>query len=626
MVKEKIGGILKRIEWKYLVLFLIYFILQLKAINQNYFDSDEFDIFVGGEAIWRGAWLYRDFFSQHMPFSYYISAVFWLLGATSVLLQRIYFYVMFSAIWVFIIKRYSKIVNQKCLIIYPVIFIFLINCYDMGTSILSEHLNAIGAVLLLLEYRMFSLNEKNKISLSSCIIISASILLTFGTTFVSAFLIFAVVLMVIFSEFRIIRTHGIKGKELFNYLRGKYTLLIVCCVAPWLLLCIIYLAAGVLDDFYYGAYYLNREIYPAYLGGYGDDILSAIYGGVPEIAGYFGNTLSGLFNNSFEMSNFILLLSLCIAVGYIIYHIVEKDKKEGLLWILMLVESATRGVFNFHSTHFVALIAMICAICFFDTKPAQEKSRKTSIVNSVKYGLVCILSVVYVSDTSAFFTINLSSEKSETAIMLEKILSEDEGVWCCQLANNYVYIESGRYPYKTLAVPWFWDAYGQQMLDEFGDEPPRVCILNDNLEVWGHNVNDYAPGLISYVNEHYTKYSDMLYIRNDYYNEAVNKIEADTLHVSVVTQDNYETVELTLENADEEYTQVFFPVWSEADGQDDIIWYPAKQVDTYRWSCKVKVSDHHSFGKYDVHVYVASEQNNESHFLIGKSFLVPEKS
>lgn len=602
---------LKSINWKLLIAFCVYFILQFKSINQNFFDTDEFDIFVGGEAICRGAWLYRDFFSQHMPFSYYISSFFWLLGAHTVLLQRVYFYAAFSAIWTFIIKRYSAIADYKCLAAYPVIFIMMINCCDMGTSILSEHLNAVGVVLLMLEFRLFLKNDDKNISLSSSIIISSVILLTFGTTFVSAFLLAAVVLMVLFGEICTVRKHQLKGKELFTYLVNKYKRLIICCAAPWVILVLVYAAAGVLDDFYYGAYYINRTFYSKYLGGYGDNILLAAYGGVPSMANYFISSLSSFFDGTFEFKNFVLFLSFCIAAGYIIYHFIAKNKKEAVLWVLMLAEAATRGVFNFHSTHFTAIIALLCAMCFFDNKASKECSAALpNMAKAAKYISLGIISSVYISGSSALFSVSFSSQPSEMGELMRITTEENEGIWCCMLGYNGYFIESGRYQYRAIAVPWFWDAYGQQLLDDFGDEPPRICLFSDNLEVWGNNVKNYAPELVQYINDHYIHFKSYFYIRKDYFEEAVSRIDqsdADITYSTVTYQEELNVIEVKLKAPTNSFTEVLFPTWSIENGQDDIVWYPAENNEDNSWTCSIDLNDHHSSGEFAIHIYGKTE-------------------
>lgn len=623
MKTENVRSCLKRINWGYILLFLIYFVLQFKSINQGYFDTDEFDVFAGGEAVWRGAWLYRDYLSQHMPFSYYISAVFWLFGAHSVLAQRIYFYAAFSAVWVYMVKRYSDIVSKKCLMVFPAVFIMLINCYDMGTSILSEHMNAVGIIFLLLEFRLFLKNEQKNISLSSSVIISASILLTFGTTFVSAFMLLALFLMVAYSEICIVRKSCLKGKELTVYLFNKYKKLVICCAAPWIVLLAVYIVAGVLDDFYYGAYYLNREIYSGYLGGYGNSIPEAVLGGASYLADFIVSALTNIFGSDFEIKNFVLFLALGTALVYAIFHIISHNKKEGVLWLLIIIESATRGVFNFHSTHFTAVIALLCSMCFFDLTQCESNVKSSNIIETLKYVILGTVSLVYVSGAGAFISISLSSQPSEMSVFMNAITDKNEGIWCCQLACNRAFIEAERYGYKAITVPWFWDAYGRQFLNEFGDQPPRVCIFNKDLEVWGHNVNDYAPELVEYVNSHYTEFSPLLYIRNDYYDEAVSKIkETGVMYISTESQSDPSLIEISLENADKDYSEVAFPVWSEENGPDDIIWYQAVKNEDNNWSCKIDPNAHLYSGNLTINAYGKTETDSEMEMLTERSVYV----
>ena len=77
-------------------LFLLYFVIQLQFLADPWFGTDELDIMMIGKRIAGGELLYKDICSQHMPFSYYISAIFVKLGARSVSEQRIAFYLFFS--------------------------------------------------------------------------------------------------------------------------------------------------------------------------------------------------------------------------------------------------------------------------------------------------------------------------------------------------------------------------------------------------------------------------------------------------------------------------------------------------------------------------------------------------
>ncbi|MCI1769500.1 MAG: hypothetical protein LKM40_04975 [Mageeibacillus sp.] len=68
----------------------------------------------------------------------------------------------------------------------------------LGTQILSEHVAGIGFVLIFLEYLRFK--SFKDMTLSSCIILSVSILLTFGTIFVAAYALAVIVIAVFIKE------------------------------------------------------------------------------------------------------------------------------------------------------------------------------------------------------------------------------------------------------------------------------------------------------------------------------------------------------------------------------------------------------------------------------------------
>ena len=80
--------------------------------------------------------------------------------------------------------------------------------------------------------------------------------------------------------------------------------------------------------------------------------------------------------------------------------------------------------------------------------------------------------------------------------------------------------------------------------------------------------------------------------------------EINTVRPKVATEvsKDCQTMRIVAKNI-VDYDKVYFPVWSEENGQDDIVWYPAeKQVDG-SWVCTVNLADHNSTGIYLIHVY-----------------------
>lgn len=61
-------------------------------------------------------------------------------------------------------------------------------------------------------------------------------------------------------------------------------------------------------------------------------------------------------------------------------------------------------------------------------------------------------------------------------------------------------------------------------------------------------------------------------------------------------------MEITLKTR-EDYENIWFPVWSDVDWQDDLIWHPAVRNDDGSFSCTVDFSQHRGQGIYYVHAY-----------------------
>lgn len=73
-------------------------------------------------------------------------------------------------------------------------------------------------------------------------------------------------------------------------------------------------------------------------------------------------------------------------------------------------------------------------------------------------------------------------------------------------------------------------------------------------------------------------------------------------YISVHVSEDGKTMEITLKSK-EEYENVWFPVWSDADWQDDLIWHEAVKNGDGSYSCTVDLSEHSGKGIYYAHAY-----------------------
>lgn len=497
----------------YLFAFFVYFVMQCKFLHYSWFETDELDIMTGGKAIANGYTLYDEFLSQHMPFSYYISAVFDFFGASSVSLQRLCFYGLFALLWTIILYRYRNIVTQKALFLFPIIHMSLITVYDMGTVILSEHLAGIGSVIMILEFLSFY--QKKELKWHSCVFLSISVVLTFGTIFIGIFSVFIVGVAVVCTEISWWIEDKKKIAEKCKEWLSRYIPLICWCALPWSVLCIVYAIKGNLLNFIHEAYGINRGIYPKYIGGYGSSI-AATFIDIPSAL--FAWAKKTINTEHFGLNIVIYAIVLIMVILYIVKQYKEGKKIYAVFVGLYLSSMATRGIFDFHSTHMVETAALICAIYLVDWIQNEKE---------IKAAVICgfLLLVPYWSDLSGFTKDAVNMDKTIPKI-IDATVEPGEAIWQLSFSNAAVMIADRPSICNVAAVPWMWQGQGTRVLEKIQDDMPKVALYDEEHEVWGYKLTDYAPELAGFMAQNYTQYEDTeVYIRNDVYDSYSEKIK-----------------------------------------------------------------------------------------------------
>lgn len=503
---------------------IVYFIMQLQFLNDMWFGTDELDIMLVGRGISRGLNLYTDVFSQHMPFSYYISALFNLLGATTVMQQRIAFYVFFAIMWTVIAYMYSDHMNKYVLFIYPIIHCSLIQTYELGTQILSEHLAGIGAVILILEYLEFI--DTRQLKTKSCVMISLAVVLTFGTIFVAIFSVFFIALGVLLIENKWRMEEKISIKEWLLTMLKKYGKLFLIVAIPWIVLFIHLIITHTVSEFIYGAYTINREIYPKYNGGFGGNVLTSL---VQPVQVLF-ETIFNLLNSQGMSYALWAQMIFLICVFFFIYKVYEEKGILVALTIYIYVSSlAERGVFNYHATQFVEVGALIVAyvLCVFGYKNKEKFSHIGSIKQIILISVTIILISGYFKNITKLTMVDFKEPTNAVSDVIKEITEEDESIWEFVFCNDIIMMSDRTAVGAAVTTPWTWEGYGKTQFDDLKENPPRVAYYNDGFELWGYLQADYAPDAIEYLKANYTQLPDVggVYVRNDYYEEACKIIQ-----------------------------------------------------------------------------------------------------
>lgn len=545
-------------KFENLFIFMIFFLLLLAFWNTSYaYPDSEEEIFIKGQQIAQGLYLYKDIACQHMPVIYFISAFFSMCGVASITGFRICFYLILALNWTIVYAFYKKNFGRVVLVGYVLVYLGIIVSMRGGTSILCEHFQGQGMVILLLALLKFS--EKLELDWKDSVMISAAIFMSFGNAFVSAFAIFFIALTVFALEIRNCLRENQKWGTFFLYLIKKYCGMIVIVMIPWIVLLLYFKRTGTLYSFYSWAYALNRKVYPKYTMGYGGGILGGFLGGISSIGTSVNETSAITFQT---IRAFVLVL--CVLLYLIKSY---RDKKDAVLttgMTLFLVGTLSRGgTDNIHGLPACAVMSMLATFFLSDICKNLPKTQKQEAINIACVlfyfsGYIALIGNVFgvttqriaIPTTDAYYQRRLED-------VIDSITEDGERVGGAIL--NYDILMNAHVTPASVtggSCPWLWEWGGDQAMQELEENPPRVFLFNPDQETWGYPIRDYAWQLCDFIQKKYVRMDSIaglsrLYIRKDVYADVYPLIDntciykAYDLEVSPITLDSTGCVKQT---------------------------------------------------------------------------------
>lgn len=495
----------------------------------HYAFVDETDVFYGGYNIIKSGDLYRFYPSQHMPFSYYFAAPGALLGARTIWQFRLYFHVLLSGLWTGMYIRYRKRFSRLALMLLPVFFIFQLHMHDLATTMVSDHWQGIGLVIILLELLWYA--DTKKITGGMACMVSLGIVLSFGTTFLSAYPLLVIFLGVLATQ-AVLAVK--KERELSALLRedGRLTLV---CLCPFALLALWYAVSGNLGNAVGGAYELNVNIYSKYLGGFGTEPGGTFFAVFPKWIAYQAKALDYLRGGSWRWALQIILQTVSLLV--LVAGLCAKKKKiAGITFLLAAILTGVRAFDGFHGAPYMAVTCIPMALCadgaleFFLAKRSWRRAAPAALALALTLALLLpgagvARNLKYVPRLVAGRAyresnrdvLEVVSEPGET-IHTDDLSYSAQTVMQSNLSLGEACLGAGN--------PWFYEFYGERELNNLKANKARLLVMDLDGRIWGYALRDYAQDLVSYVEENYTNIGPDLYVRTDAYPAALEKLRA----------------------------------------------------------------------------------------------------
>ena len=511
-------------------LFILLLLLLLVNSTEFLYFTDEADNFLAGMSVAAGKKIYVDFTSQHMPLLYYICGLFSMLGAGNMLQFRLYFYVLFAVLWALLYVRNRDRLGVIGGLSLPVLYVMnMIGEYNV--CVLSDQLQAFGMAVLFLEFCRYY--DIKRIDWKMSVWVAAAILLSFGSAFVSAFGIFAILVGVIGAEAgESRRSHQKLGVAVGHFFR-KYALLLALVLVPLLVWVGYYAVTGHLGDMILGAFTLNTKYYPKY-SGYGSSTLGAFVDPFVTYGKYFIEITTNLMAHKLQYTKELL----CYAVNIVFFvHTFRKSKWQAIVLAVFTVWVGSRGFGSvFHALPYYAVSLCMFASLFRDytnsTCNAHKKSKNVEKLVGIVFvcGSMLVLALPYVQTIPRIKMLesewNAQMHPGEDTYeqYLQLLTDKDEDVLFATV-DFYHGVNAKRCNLNLpVNVPWTYEAYEEQILETLEEDAPRIMIFNPNYQTWGYELKDYAPEVWNYLHEAYEclylPSCPELYARKDYYQEA----------------------------------------------------------------------------------------------------------
>ena len=523
----KLNALLRRTDkWLPAVFFCCVFGLYL-TMMANFAFVDELDVFYGGYNIARSGDLYRFYPSQHMPFSYYLALPGALLGAKTVWQFRLYFYVLLSGLWTGMYIRYRKHFSRPALIVMPLLYVVQLRMHELAQTMLSDHWQGIGLMIILLELLWFA--DTKKITVGMACMISLGIVLSFGTTFLSAY-----PLLILFLGVLAIQTTAVrkKEKELRQVLAEDIRLALIC-LCPFAVLGLWYLLSGNLANAFGGAYELNTTIYSKYLKGFGTSPGGTFLAVIPNWIRFQGKAFIYLNGESWRWALEIFLQTGTLIV-LVISLLREKKIITGITFLLAVIFTGVRAYDGFHGAPYMAVACIPMAFCldgataFFLEKKSTKRAIPAALALALALAFILPEAVMVKNLIHVPRLLSGRQYRESNREMLEVLAEPGERIHTDDLYYSGLTVMRNGLSLSEASLgagnPWFYEYYGARELNTLKENPARLLVMDLEGEVWGYKLRDYAQDLVSWVETNYTMIGSNLYVRNDAYPAAAEKL------------------------------------------------------------------------------------------------------
>jgi hypothetical protein len=450
---------------------------------------DESDNLLGGLIIARGYRLYVDFFSQHMPLPYLVTAVGWRLGLSDLVGFRVLFAVLVVLFFGYVCLQFRRRLS-------PVLLIVLVLTYGIahpmfsGYMLLADHFFALALLLVVL----FVLAYDVDFSVSAQVAISLACFVALASTLISAY---PILLIALYYVVRKVSRH-LRGGPRIRWRHEAVFVAILLAPLVWLVVWLVARGeAGALID---QAIRFNQIYYARYdLGGNPIEIL------LKSVTSFKDVVVQYLRPGALrEVETFLLIGN--IAAVLVVWK--KRDLLFAAFYVGLVIVSRMRGAGYHGSPYFLVSFASIAIVLAYAADAAIRMARQRfaagarsaspravgpgqALVGLVLVGFVGLAAVFY-HDIAGFY-LHLPRAAGDSgdvqvtfASVVDAATAPGDRLWAAPF-EPYLYLKANRLPVSPYWYyhPWMSDSpeVTDGILRDLQAAPPPLIIFQADKDI-----------------------------------------------------------------------------------------------------------------------------------------------
>ena len=439
--------------------------------------ADETDNLLGGLLITRGERLYVDYFSSHMPFAYYLSAIPAVFGASRLEDFRLFSNTILVVVTLAIVWSFRRRLSIGLLGIWAALTVFAHNL-QWGEMLTASTCAGFGVFVAGL---IFYSTPRLQFTTAQRVALSAAAFVAVQSELVAVFpLLLLGLCFVVTTGMRIWRDRALLGPETRS---AAWLALIV--LAPHAALALVFWLNGMLSDFVYDAYEFNVVDYSRFV------MNSSILGMLHDWEAQYRTYLLLSLRDPASVHGCLVIANLMAT--WLVFR--SRGWATAAIYYLLIALSHVRDEGAYYLCSYFSLALLVAW--------ATSRLSRAAALEMVGVSAVALLTGSFLVQAAPQLDFSRRPVSSPHVAVVLALTDPGERIDVVPY-DPYVYLASGRLPASRFPFYFPWQAIEprtrDQMLDDLrAEQPPVVIFRGDELVNGQWLPREYAEDLYDFL-------------------------------------------------------------------------------------------------------------------------------